>query len=131
LKIQILVDGTAYEVEVEESEEDSSLASASLPPPARTTIQSTVVPTAAKLSSHSEDGDDVDQSKVCRSPVAGIVIRVHVQAGEELQVDDLIVVLEAMKMETRISAPIAGKLKSVRVMPGDPVKLDQILFEFE
>jgi methylmalonyl-CoA carboxyltransferase small subunit len=129
LKIRILVDGTAYEVEVQETEGDSSLASAS--PPVRTTVQSTVLATAAKPSNDSEDGDNVDESKVCRSPVAGIVMRVHVQAGDELKVDDLIVVLEAMKMETRIGSPVAGRLKSIKVAPGDAVRLNQILMDFE
>ena len=50
---------------------------------------------------------------------------------EELQLDDLLVVLEAMKMETSVTAPIAGKVKSVKVAPGEAVKLNQILVEFE
>jgi methylmalonyl-CoA carboxyltransferase small subunit len=54
-----------------------------------------------------------------------------VQPGQQLQLDDLLVVLEAMKMETSLTAPIAGKVKSVKVAAGDAVKLDQILVEFE
>jgi methylmalonyl-CoA carboxyltransferase small subunit len=130
LKIQILIDGTAYEVEVDTPEEDSARGSTSLPPPARTTIQSTIVPTTAEPCGRSDDGDNVDESKLCRSPVAGIVIRVHVLAGEELQVDDLIVVLEAMKMETKIGSPVSGKVKSIKVTAGDAVKLNQVLVEF-
>ena len=130
MKIQISVDGIAYEVEVEGTEEGSLTASASVVPPARTTIQSTVVPTAAKPSSHPEDGDTVDETKVCRSPVAGIVVQVHVQAGAQVQADDLILVLEAMKMETRISTPVAGRLRAVKVVPGEAVRLNQILAEF-
>jgi biotin carboxyl carrier protein len=41
------------------------------------------------------------------------------------------VVLEAMKMETSVTAPIAGKVKSVKVVPGEAVKLNQVLVEFE
>ena len=130
MKIQISVDGTAYEVEVDETEDNSLTASASLPPPVRTTIQSTVVPTATKPTSHSEAGDDVEESKVCRSPVAGIVMRVPVLPGEEVKVDDLIIVLEAMKMETKIGSPVSGKLKSIKVTAGDAVKLNQIMAEF-
>ena len=89
-----------------------------------------MVPTAAKEASPSEGEDCLDGSKVCRSPVAGLVIRVHAQSGDELQAGDLIIVLEAMKMETKVSAPFAGKLKSVKVLPGDAVKLDQILADF-
>ncbi len=48
-----------------------------------------------------------------------------------LEVNDLMVVLEAMKMETNVTAPIAGKLKSVNVSSRDAVKMNQILVEFE
>ena len=41
------------------------------------------------------------------------------------------VVLEAMKMETAITAPVEGNLKSVFVTPGETVKGNQVLVEFE
>jgi methylmalonyl-CoA carboxyltransferase small subunit len=40
-------------------------------------------------------------------------------------------VLEAMKMETAISSPVAGKVAKVRVGVGDPVQAGQVLVEFE
>jgi methylmalonyl-CoA carboxyltransferase small subunit len=40
-------------------------------------------------------------------------------------------VLEAMKMETNITAPVAGKIKKINVAHGDGVKVNQILVEFE
>jgi len=40
-------------------------------------------------------------------------------------------VLEAMKMETNVTAPVSGKVKSVRVQAEDAVKVNQILAEFE
>jgi len=124
LKIQIVVGGKTYEVEVDvEGGEDL----APQHPPGLP--QSSRVPTAQRP--HSSSEGDADESKVCRSPVAGIVVRVCVQAGDQLQSDDLLVVLEAMKMETSVTAPIAGKVKSVKVAPGEAVKLDQILVEFE
>jgi NADP-dependent 3-hydroxy acid dehydrogenase YdfG len=54
VRIQVSVDGTADEVDVEKIEADSSVLPSSPMPPERTTIQSTVVPTAVKPSSHSE-----------------------------------------------------------------------------
>ena len=54
---------------------------------------------------------NIDESKLCRSPVAGIVVRIDIEAGQQLKVDDQMVVLEAMKMETNVTAPIAGKVK--------------------
>ena len=88
------------------------------------------MPTATKPSAPSEGEEGIEESKVCRSPVAGLVVEVKVQAGAILRADDLILVLEAMKMETRICAPTAGTLKSVKVAPGEAVKVNQILADF-
>lgn len=129
MKIQIVVGGKAYEVEVEVEGGEDLLGVPGHLPAGTATIQSTRVPTAPRP--HSPSEVDADELKVCRSPVAGIVVRVCVQAGEELQLDDLLVVLEAMKMETSVTAPISGKVKSVKVAPGEAVKLNQILIEFE
>ena len=128
MKIQIVAGGKAYEVEVDveggEDQLDVPGLSAGTAP-----IQSTRVPTAPRP--HSPSDVDGDESRVCRSPVAGIVVRVCVHPGQELRLDDLLVVLEAMKMETSVTAPIAGKVKSVKVTGGEAVKLNQILVEFE
>jgi methylmalonyl-CoA carboxyltransferase 1.3S subunit len=130
LKLQIVIDGTAYEVEVEKTGDDDDFVT-SLGRPDAAAIQSSVVPTVANPLSRGNDNGNVDESKVCRSPVAGIVIEVEARPGQAVAVNDLIVVLEAMKMETRINAPISGKVKSIKVAPGDAVKLNQILVDFE
>ncbi|HWY59828.1 MAG TPA: biotin/lipoyl-containing protein [Terriglobales bacterium] len=129
MKIQIVIGGKAYEVEVEVEGGEDLLGVPGHLPAGTATIQSTRVPTAPRP--HSPSEVEADESRVCRSPVAGIVVRVCVQPSEELQLDDLLVVLEAMKMETSVTAPIAGKVKSVKVAPGEAVKLNQILVEFE
>src|SRR5205807_6020645 len=51
-----------------------------------------------------------DESKVCRSPIAGVVVRGSAQVGQTIQVNDVLLVLEAMKMETVITSPVAGKV---------------------
>jgi methylmalonyl-CoA carboxyltransferase small subunit len=130
MKLEISVDGQRYEVEVEVTEEDDSgRAQDNRPAPATATIQSTVLRTPPKPGASSDPS--VDESKLCRSPVAGIVVRVNVERDQHLEVNDLMVVLEAMKMETNVTAPIAGKLKSVNISPRDAVKMNQILVEFE
>jgi methylmalonyl-CoA carboxyltransferase 1.3S subunit len=75
--------------------------------------------------------DGLPDDKVCRSPIAGIVQRVNVQVGQNLQVDDLLVVLEAMKMETNITAHSDGTVKKIMALPGEAVKSGQALIEFE
>jgi len=74
---------------------------------------------------------DNHEAKLCRSPLAGIVVQVPAAPGQQVQVNDVMVVLEAMKMETTVTAPMAGKLKSVNVAPRESVKLDQVLVEFD
>ena len=59
----------------------------------------------------------MDENKVCRSPIAGMVTRVNVQPGQQIQPNDLLLVLEAMKMETNVVSPVAGKVKTVKVGP--------------
>ena len=63
--------------------------------------------------------------------MAGIVVRLAAQVGQSLQAGDVLLVLEAMKMETNITAPAAGKLAAVKVNQGDSVQAGQIVVEFE
>ncbi len=51
--------------------------------------------------------------------------------AQHLQVGDPLMVLEAMKMETNITAPIAGRIAALRVAQGDNVQSGQIVVEFE
>ncbi len=130
MKLQIQIDGQMYDVEVEIAEEDyPSQTPDNHPAPAAATIQSTVLRTPPKPGTSVDSG--VEESKLCRSPLAGIVVRVPVVPGQNLQVNDLMVMLEAMKMETAVTAPVGGKLKSVHVAPGDSVKANQVLAEFD
>jgi methylmalonyl-CoA carboxyltransferase small subunit len=92
-------------------------------------VQSPQVPAARTESQVVEE--NVDEGKVCRSPVAGVVIKVNVKPGQAIQANDLMVVLEAMKMETNVTAPVEGKVKTVKVAQGDSVKVNQVVVEFE
>jgi len=74
---------------------------------------------------------NVAEDKVCRSPVAGVVVRVNAQAGQQIQANDPLLVLEAMKMETNITSPVAGKIKAINAGVGDGVQVGQVLVEFE
>ena len=129
MKLQIFIDGQTYEVEVEVAEDDfPPQVQDNHPTPVPATIQSIVLRTPSKPGS-SLDADN-HEDRLCRSPLAGIVVHVPVIPGQQLQVNDLMVVLEAMKMETAITAPVEGKLKSVNVAPGESVKANQVLVEF-
>ena len=123
MKLRIAIEGKTYEVEVEVDEDSGLDPSAS----GTAHVQSSVLPPAVKVNTSS----GLDESKVSRSPVAGLVVRVHVEEGQEVQARELLMVLEAMKMETNITAPSAGKIASIKVTQGDSVQSGQIVVEFE
>jgi|ERR1700690_215578 len=122
MKLRIVVEGKTYELDVRDAESNASEGAGSGP----SAVQSSVLPTA-KLASKS----DFDESKVCRTPLAGVVARVPVSPGQQVTADDILLVLEAMKMEIKITAELPGTVKSVAVSPGDAVKPNQILITFE
>ncbi|MGH8976029.1 MAG: biotin/lipoyl-containing protein, partial [Acidimicrobiia bacterium] len=61
------------------------------------------------------------------APMPGTVVRVAVEAGEAVGAGDLLVVLEAMKMEHRVTSPAAGTVAEVRVKAGQTVDGDEVL----
>jgi methylmalonyl-CoA carboxyltransferase small subunit len=132
LKLKITVEGKVYEVDVEVSEPQApypgyvppAIGQARVPAPPPGTA-----PTPARPST--SPTPVADESKVCRSPVAGVVVRISAQVGQAIQVNDPLLVLEAMKMETVITSPIAGKVAKVTVNAGDAVQQGQVLVEFE
>lgn len=130
MKLQIGIDGKTYEVEVEIVEEDNqSRPGGYLPPYPETATTVRSQPVAAAPAPAAEG--PVDEAKVCRSPVAGMVIRIDVKVGQQLEADEQIMILEAMKMETVVTAPGTGKVKAIKVAQGDGVKVNQVLVELE
>jgi len=62
-----------------------------------------------------------------KSEVTGTVWRVEVQVGQEVATDDVLVIVESMKMEIPIVAERAGKVSEILVGEGDPVADDQVV----
>ena len=54
-------------------------------------------------------------------PMQGTIVKVLVEVGQEVEVGQAVVVLEAMKMENQIAAERAGTVKEIKVAPGDTV----------
>ena len=61
------------------------------------------------------------------SPMPGIIIRYEVEVGAVVQVDDPVLILEAMKMENVITAPASGKIKAINFKSGDRVAKGAVL----
>ncbi|MBI3939450.1 MAG: acetyl-CoA carboxylase biotin carboxyl carrier protein subunit [Acidobacteria bacterium] len=61
------------------------------------------------------------------APIEGKVLQVVKKPGETVEENDVIILLEAMKMEIPVVAPAAGTIKEVKVSPGDSVESEAIL----
>ena len=125
MKLQITIDGKAYEVDVEVLEEDEDVELAGY------ALHRAAPGTAIGAHAHSYGGLWDADGKACHSPLMGLVIKVNAKPGQTIAADELLMVLEAMKMETNVTAPRAGTVKSVRVAQGDSVKMNQLLIELD
>jgi biotin carboxyl carrier protein len=66
-----------------------------------------------------------------KAPIPGKISQVMVVPGDEVQVGQPLLVLEAMKMENEIRAPRSGVLKVLKVAPGQRVSLHEVLAEID
>ena len=131
MQLILTIDGNKYIVDVEVLEGEEIRTPDSFQALTSTIQPKQVVTPSPQPLAIQPVSDGLPDNKVCRSPIAGIVQRVNVQVGQKLQVDDLLVVLEAMKMETNITAHSDGTVKKIMASQGEAVKSGQALIEFE
>lgn len=117
MRLKITIENRIYEVEVEAFE----------PEPVQPVVGSVVA--AAAHPPAAAPPPQAENEKVGRSPVAGVVVRIPAQLGQTVQAGETVLVLEAMKMETNITAAVSGTLKEVMVKMGQAVQGGQVLFE--
>jgi biotin carboxyl carrier protein len=63
--------------------------------------------------------------------MVGKIISVSVKVGDRIKEDDQVAVLEAMKMEMPIVAPVSGTVKEIRVAPGQEVEAEAVIAMIE
>lgn len=61
------------------------------------------------------------------APLDGKVFQIHIKAGDQVEEDEEILVIEAMKMETPIFAPCDGTVREISVKEGDEVAENDVL----
>ena len=66
-----------------------------------------------------------------KPPMPGKIVSIAVKEGQDVSAGQLLLVLEAMKMQNEIVAPGAGKVKKVNVKPGQNVEAKDVLVELE
>lgn len=119
MKLKVTVNQTEYEIDVEvEEEERPGLG----PIVIGVNAGSNQIPTKASVSAVS--------SNAVVAPLAGSVARVLVAEGDEIGAGQVLLILEAMKMETEITAPAGGTVQRILVAAGEAVQGGQALIEF-
>lgn len=110
-KYRVNVNGSLYEVEIEEMDAPAAGAAAPAAP------QAPAVPKATAPAG----GQQI------KAPMPGTILDVRVQAGQTVKKGQVLVILEAMKMENEIQAPCDGTVSSVSVRKGDSVETQALI----
>ncbi len=72
-----------------------------------------------------------DTSKYLLCPMPGLVVKINVGVGDEVQEGQALATVEAMKMENILKAEKKGVVKAVKAAPGASLKVDDVILEFE
>lgn len=132
-QFKITVDGTTYDVVVEEQDAGAPAA----PPPAATAVRAPT-PTPAATSAPTPPPEPAAPAATeggglgdVASPLAGTVVEVHVKPGDSVTQGQPVVTLEAMKMNTTVTASRSGTVRNVAVQAGVSVAEGQVLLSIE
>mgnify|MGYP003234584589 CR=1 FL=1 len=112
-KYTITVNGTAYEVEVEDMGGAAATAPKAAAPKA-----APAAPAAKPVAAG---------SATISAPMPGKVLEVKVKAGDAVKSGDVLMILEAMKMQNEIMAPADGTISDVRVSAGQTVGTGDVM----
>ena len=116
---RITVNGTAYDVAVEETSAGSAAAAPAAPAPKAAPKAAAPAPAPA--------ASGAQGSVVVAAPMPGKILSVKSQAGASVKKGEVILILEAMKMENEIVAPQDGTVASINVATGDSVEAGDTL----
>ncbi len=119
-KFNITVNGNAYEVEIEEVKAAAPVAAA---PKAAPAPAAPAAPKAAPAPAAAPAAGD----NTVTAPMPGKIVKLVASVGQAVNAGDVLLILEAMKMQNEITAPAAGTVKSFAVNAGDSVKPGQAM----
>lgn len=122
MKYVVTLNGKNYEVEVEETQ--AVITSVSDAAPVAAPVAAPAAPVAAPAAA--APAAAAEGQKVL-SPMPGTILSVNVSVGSPVKAGDILLILEAMKMENEIVAPCDGTVKQLTVQKSSTVSTDDLL----
>ncbi len=126
-KYMIKLNGKVYEVEIEEVSKETS--DAILEKQGAASATKEAAPTAVEKETPAQPSAPVAGAETVEAPMPGNIVNVAVKVGDQVKKGQLLVVLEAMKMENEIVAARDGQISSVNVSKGDAVNPGDVLVQ--
>ena len=134
MKYNVTLNGKIYEVDVTESDAvvtgvtqvPVAVAAPAVAPVAVAPVAAPEAPAEAPAAAPAVAPVSADGTQV-KAPMPGTILAVKKNVGEAVKAGDVIVVLEAMKMENDIVAPCDGTVKSINAPKGSTVNTDDVL----
>ena len=116
-RAEVEVNGTRYEVQLEK----------------RVKAPKTPKLVRGKTPTHTGQHQPLTSKKVATvvAPLPGTIVELKVKEGDTVEKEQLLLLMEAMKMENRVLAEQAGTIKSIKVAAGENVLQGQVLIELE
>ncbi len=121
MKYVVTLNGKNYEVEVEETEAVITAVTDAAPAAAPVAAPAAAPAPAAAAPATAAEGQKV------LSPMPGTILSVNVSVGSPVKAGDILLILEAMKMENEIVAPCDGTVRQLTVQKGSTVATDELL----
>ena len=134
MKYNVTLNGKIYEVDVTESDAvvtgvtqvPVAVAAPAVAPVAVAPVAAPEAPAATPAAAPAVAPVSADGTQV-KAPMPGTILAVKKNVGEAVKAGDVIVVLEAMKMENDIVAPCDGTVKSINAPKGSTVNTDDVI----
>ncbi|MCK9223493.1 MAG: acetyl-CoA carboxylase biotin carboxyl carrier protein subunit [Candidatus Muirbacterium halophilum] len=117
-KMRIKVNGKLYDVEVEFLDGDG-ISSNNV-----SSVKRAETPVIKKTQVSHASGNGV------KSPIGGVVKEIKVNVGDNVKENQIVIIIEAMKMNTNVISEVEGTVSKIRVASGDSVKQGQMLIDF-
>ena len=111
--VQVEVNGTSYTVEMEKKPKEAPVRHVVRPAAAPAAAPAAPAPARPAAASGGKSG--------VKSPLPGVILDIKVNVGDTVKKGQLVVILEAMKMENSINADRDGKITAINVSKGDSV----------